>query len=190
MKPYFKLLIVLIIASFFLSGCAQPKAKSERPKLPSESTKASQETTGNSIKPAKKTIVVYYTDKDALFLHPFEFEISESSDRVEAVLEKLFEAPAPEGFLKTVPETMKKPKVKVEGDTAVVDFTSRDIEFYPKGSTGENLFLFSIVNSLVKSLGVKQVKFTVDGELRSVEGSNYDFSSQVFEFNPDIVASK
>lgn len=188
MKRYLNLFVVLMALLVVFSGCSREKPEGESVS-PGEKTEAPAETSSPAEQERTNRIVVYYADKDALYLHPFEFEVPAGKDRIEFILEKLFETNAPDGFLNTVPEHMSKPKIKIEGDTAFVDFTSSDIEFYPKGSTGENLFIYSIVNSLTGSLGVKYVVFTVDGERRAIEGSNYDFSIQRFEFNKESVAT-
>jgi|GEM_PF-5745875 len=189
MKRFFDFFIVLLVLLIFISGCTTKKP-STSDRRSDEKTQTTQETSPPVKPDHKNRVVVYYADSDALYLHPFEFELPAGSNAIEFILEKLFESKAPEGYLNTVPEYMSKPKVNVEVDTAFVDFTSRDIEFYPKGSTGENLFIYSIVNSLTESLGVKYVVFTVDGKRRAIDGSNYDFSTQQFEFHKESVATK
>lgn len=187
-KKFLFLAVALLLLVFFVLGCSQEsktETKESKPEL-SESTKTEETKTEEGI----EKITVYYADKDALYLWPFEFDLEEGKDVAEFVIEKLFKAEPPEGYMLTVPENMEKPSVEIQGDTATVDFKKSDLDFYPKGSTGENLFLYSIVNSLVDSLQVKKVVFTVEGRRQAVSGSNYDFTTQEFEFNHDIVGRK
>lgn len=180
---FFAVLVLTLVLVLFLFGCGQ---RQEAEKALDENQK--EETTEDKESDARTdTVTVYYADANAQYLYSFSYDVREGEDKLQFMLEKLFEEKPPHGFLKTVPEKMEKPEVKIEGDTAVVDLKSSSLDYYPKGSTGENLFIYSLVNSLVDTFGVKKVKFTVDGKPAAVEGSNYDFSTQEFEFNKEIV---
>lgn len=185
----FSFIIFIFLLVFVAFGCQQKSSQPES--KPAETTKPSEVT--EEAKETKKEVdvaYIYYADSDAMFLWPFEYKIEETADPAEFVILKIFKGPAPDGYYLTAPREMKMPEVKVEGDVAIVDFDPSTIGYYPKGSTGENLFIYSIVNSLTKTLKVKAVKFTVGGKPEQIPGSNYDFSTQEFEFNQDIVGSK
>lgn len=184
-----KLFLILLLAFVIFAGCSyknEPAKKEEKPEksqVPSETTAKSEE----KEKPANLKIAVYFPDNEAMYLDRFEYEISENEDKAKAVLERLFKGPAPEKHILPAPSEMNIPQVSISSDTAVVDFDENSKAFYPKGSTAENMFIYSIVNSLTETLGVKKVKFTFGGKTVSVDGSNYDFATQDFEFDKDIV---
>lgn len=179
-----KLFVILAVLLLLIAGCASEKAKKTKETKPQQNQEFAE-----VVKPEEKKekIVVYFSDTDAMYLNRFEYEVSKGKNKAEAVIDKIFEGPAPPDHILSIPKEMKKPKVEVKGNTAIVDFDPESIKYYPKGSTGENLFIFSIVNSLTETLGVKKVQFTIGGKRSTVDGSNYDFSTQEFEFNPEIV---
>jgi spore germination protein GerM len=179
-----KKLFIFLAAILLLSGCASDEGRKTEEVKPQEKQESTE-----AVRPEEELekIVVYFSDKDAMYLNRFEYEVPEGKDKAEAVIDKIFEGPAPSDHILSAPKEMKKPAVEIRGDTAVVDFDPESSDFYPKGSTGENLFIFSIVNSLTETLGVKKVQFTFGGKRVPVEGSNYDFSTQEFEFNHEIV---
>lgn len=181
--------ILLVIALVVGSGCTSNKENSKVEEKTSTKKPASQSV--EKTEKSNNTVTVYFADKEAMYLWPFEYDdIDSTEERAKKVIEILFKGPAPSGYMMTVPENMSIPKVNVEDDVIVVDFLKSDIDYYPKGSTGENLFIYSIVNSLTMTTGIDKVKFTFGGESIPVPGSNYDFSKQEFEFNFDIVGKK
>ncbi len=180
------LLVVTVVSLLVLStGCeGQKESSGVEPSAKPSEEKAEEPKEETA---ARDKITVYFADSGAQYLVPFEYSVGSEEDKAAAVIDRIFSNEAPEGYLNVAPVDMKKPQVKIEGDTAVVDLDADTISFYPKGSTGENLFIYSIVNSLIDSTGVKSVKFTVGGKSVYVEGSNYDFSDAVFEYKEDIV---
>lgn len=184
------LILLMMAVVLVLNSCKAraPENKTEPAPSPLEVTSTEEtrpvETTGE---PEIKKITIYFPDKNAMYLVPELREINGKGDTAATVVKEIFSGPKDKNHLPVVPSSMPVPRVKIEGKKAYVDFPESVVGVYPKGSTGENLFIYAIVNSLIENTGVKEVWFTVNGEPRYIPGSNYDFSVQSFTFNNEIV---
>ena len=63
-----------------------------------------------------------------------------------------------------IPKRAKLNGVKVEGKTAKVDFSKELVKNFVGGSTGEEMLLGSIVNTLTEFAEIKNVEFFIDGK--------------------------
>lgn len=187
-KAIFLLLVFLVVLGLSSCKAYSPEKEDKTTSQPVEisSTEETQpaETTAQA---EVKKITVYFPDSQAMYLVPEQREINGNGDVARIIVEEIFKGPKEKDHLPVVPSTMPVPDVKIEDKTAYVDFPESVIDVYPKGSTGENLFIYAIVNSLVENTGVKEVWFYINGKPQPIPGSNYDFSVQSFTYNNDIV---
>lgn len=89
---------------------------------------------------------------------------TEPAECAEEVVEELINGPVGE-LSPTLPPTATIRSVRVEGETALVDFGKGFAEGLPGGSHGEMSAVYSVVDSLVFNFPrIKKVKFLLEGE--------------------------
>jgi len=98
-------------------------------------------------------------------------EAESPSDRVHQIVDELSTSPDTETIVSLLPEKIELRSVFFEGQTVFLDFNDELIGA-AEGSSGEMLFLYSIVNSVLANLPDerKLVHFLVQGEMRKTIG--------------------
>ena len=82
----------------------------------------------------------------------------------EEILEELINGPVGD-MSPTLPPTATFRSVRVEGDTATVDFGKEFSDGLPAGSNAEIMAVYSVIDSLAFNFpGIKKVKFLQEGE--------------------------
>lgn len=105
----------------------------------------------------------------------------------EAILEELINGPLSE-LAPVLPLTGTFNSVKLDGATALVDFTQELLDGLPAGSSSELYAAYSIVNSICYNYPqVQQVIFTVDGKPQQTLKGHLDISNPL---TPDIPLEK
>jgi spore germination protein GerM len=135
-----------------------------------------------------QTIVLYFSDSKAEYLASEEREVSLNSeaDRYRAAVQALVEGPKVSGHYRTIPSNMTVQDVKYENGTVTINFGPSFAESYPQGSTGETMFLYSIVNTLTEFNEVRGVIFLAEGNIPAAGSGNYDLA-QEFTRNKDLI---
>lgn len=189
----FVVLFVSVVTSILILGCQREVANKKliEKKPPAKTIETPQKETTPVEKEEKKEglieVTVYFPDTMAQKLLPEIRKISSTDNTAEAALKELFSGPKEKDKLPVIPSGLKVPVVTIEGDTANVNFSRELYNLHPRGSTGENMFIFAITNTLTDSVGVKKVRFLIEGKPADIAGSNYDLKTQVFERNSDII---
>lgn len=120
----------------------------------------------------KLTIKVYYPDEQGLKLQAVKKTVKVGSDdKYTAALKALLDGTKEKGLATIVPKQAKIKSVKVQGDTAFVDFDENLIKKFIGGSTGEEMLVGSIVNTLTEFEEIKKVQLLVEGKkVESISG--------------------
>jgi len=179
-------LSILLFASIF-SGCLeQSTTETRKPSTlkPLQPEKASTK----SVEVDKTRITLYYPDEEAQFLVKEESEITSTPSLIKSTLERLFQGPRKAGLINPFPEGIKVLGVNLRNGTLEINFDKNLEELYPRGSSSENMFIYSIVNTVTNFPQVKKVRFLIDGKAREIIGSNYDFSTQDFSRDESLIA--
>lgn len=187
---------ILILAVFSLliliaiSGCKKEEltVTKDRSKTGEKSVIERVESTPNAEKKDSAvdpegviTIKLYFPNETVEKLICEERQVPLTDNIAEVSMRELFAGPKEPGRLPVIPLGLKLPKVTIEGELASVDFTEELKNLYPTGSTGENMFIFAIVNTLVDNTDAKSVRFLINGEPADIVGSNYDLKEQIFK---------
>ncbi|MBE8951145.1 MAG: GerMN domain-containing protein [Quinella sp. 3Q1] len=155
----------------------KPENKPESPKSapeprdtvkPTENKPARNEKTERAIK-----VKVYYPDDSGMKLVEVEREIlvDDSVDKYTAAVEALREEPEEENLTTIFPKKAAIKSITVRDGLATVDFDGSILKGFVGGSTGEEFFIGSIVDTLTNFPEVKRVKFLVDGkEIETLSG--------------------
>lgn len=89
---------------------------------------------------------------------------SEQTECAEEVLEELINGPVGD-MAPTLPSAATFRSVRVDGDTATVDFGKEFADSLPAGSNAEMVAVYSVIDSLAFNFpAIKRVKFLLEGE--------------------------
>ena len=126
-------------------------------------------------------IKIYYPDKSGLKLVAVNHEIKIKNDNEKyfAAVRALLDKPENKDLTSIFPSHTKINAVTVKGDTAFVDFSDTIIHNFVGGSTGEELLVNSVVQTLTEFPEVKQVRFLVDGKEVETLVGHMDLSTPI-----------
>ena len=122
----------------------------------------------------KQAVVLYFSDPNERFLMP-EKRFVPKEENVAAQGRELVKAlidGSKTGLINTFPEKVDVRDVKIDKETAYVDFGRQLTKLHPGGSASEMATIYSLTNTLTENLpGVKQVKILIGGkEIPSIKG--------------------
>ncbi len=197
-KPNLKKMLVLALTGVMLVMSAGCDSKTDNGKpAPSATESTSKPSKDNTDKPAapaasdsssKKqeqaktlSIEVYYPDDNGMKLVPVkrEIEVNPYKDKYTAAVEMQMRAPKEKNLTDVFPQGVKLLSVKVEGETAIVDFEGRLSKGFVGGSTGEEMLVGSVVNTLTNYPEIKEVRFMLDGKPIETIAGHMDLSRPV-----------
>lgn len=186
---FFVILVVITAICFFVAGCdkEEPKTNGENEVISVEET--SLDESGAEFETDEETtkLTIYFSDEQAMYLLPETREILKTETPAQAAIEELIKGPEEAGHIGTIPEGTMLNGIKIEDETAYVDFSEEFKANYQLGSAAEVMTVYSIVNTLTEFPAIKKVKFLVDGEPLEIKGSNFDFKVQEFSRNTDVI---
>lgn len=187
-KKIFKSLLFFTLLVFFISGCFE-RSTGEKEKTSSTSEISKTKETSTKTTEVKKTrVVLYFPDKEAQFLKKEEVEITSTPAIIKATLQRLLEGPQSEDLINPFPPGVKIINLVLKDGLLEVDFDQNLKQIYPRGSSGENMFIYSIVSTATEFPEVEKVKFLVNGRSEEIVGSNYDFRTQEFTRDETLIA--
>ena len=109
-------------------------------------------------------IKVYYPDDQGLKLVAVKRTIkTDAAGKYAAAMKSLLTGTKQKGQTTIIPKQAKVKSVKVKGDTAYVDFNQDLVKHFTGGSTGEEMLVGSVVNTLTEFPEVKAVQILIDG---------------------------
>lgn len=145
-------LLVTLLVMLTLSGCQQ-----------------AVETTQPVNQPTTKTVTLYFSDDQAMYLvdETREITIKPSTQMAASeageIIKELIAGPKKPGLIATIPKETKLLGVEVAEGLATVDFSEELQSKHPGGSSGELMTLYSLVNSLTEVPEIKQVQIQING---------------------------
>ncbi|GEM_PF-4310927 len=122
----------------------------------------------------EEEVTLYYLNEREHNLEAVQKKLPETESRarrVHQIVDELKSSPDEAELSTLLPEDLELYSVFFEGQTVYLDFNDALIGA-AEGTTGEFLFLHSIVNSVIDNLPEEQklVQFLVDGEMRKTIG--------------------
>jgi len=184
-KLRYLLLFVLAMTMLITAGCSDDKKNaadiggSKEAITADKGSAPSVQDKGKSTN-GKLTVKVYYPDEQGIKLQAVQKTVKVGSDdKYTATLKALLDGTKEKGLATIVPKQAKIKSVKVQGDTAIVDFDDNLIKKFIGGSTGEEMLIGSIVNTLTEFKEIKKVQLLVEGKkIESISG-HLDLSQPV-----------
>ena len=115
-----------------------------------------------------ETVQLYCVDSDLYKLIPYDVEIEAASaqEAAEHIIDKLINGMQYEKIRHIIPAVENGVTVRIEGDTAFVNFSDEMVQMHPDDIDSEYLTVYSVVNSLASLEAVTAVRFTIGGEQR------------------------
>ena len=154
--------MLLLVAVFMISGCNNTDVTKQ--------DKPSAGVTTNTDKPADDTleIKVYFPNNDASKLVAEKKKVKlKGATKYRAAMDALLAGTDDRKLTTVIPKDAKVLGVTVTGDTAKVDFNKAMVDKLSGGSTGEEMLVGSIVNTLTEFPEIKKVQIVIEG--RKVE---------------------
>ena len=151
-------------------------------KEPQTGTAAQTEQTKDAGAPAAAAskevkVNVYYPRDDGTGLLPVSRTVKlENEDKYTAALKPLLTGTKEKGQTNVIPKKAKLRSVTVKDGVATVDFSKELQQNFSGGSTGEEMLVGSIVNTLTDFPEVKKVQILIDGASVETLSGHLDLS--------------
>lgn len=164
------LALLMLFAILCVAGCdADNKSKdggASAEDKPAVTDKKDAGTQGGTSKKAEKiSIKVYYPDDNGMKLIAETRTIEATQDgKYKAAMESLLSGTKAKGVVAIIPKKAKLKSVEVKNGVATVDFSEDLVKNFAGGSTGEEMLVGSIVNTLTEFPEVKSVQILLEGK--------------------------
>lgn len=109
-------------------------------------------------------VSLYYTNRDnsKILTEKRQVKVTRENPIHKVAMEELLKGPQDEGLKSTIPPGTKLLDIKIEGETAVVNFSEDFSNF--AGMMSETISVISVVNTLTDLEGIEKVQILVEGE--------------------------
>lgn len=172
------ILALVLLCTAALAGCDKEKLEQEvnsaSAAISSSSGSSSASSSSSAAGKAAETmtLTVYYPDNNASGLIAVAKTVKAAeADKYKAAMEALLAGTDDKRLTTVFPKKAKLLKVTVSGDTARVDFDKNLTKGFVGGSTGEEMLVGSVVNTLTEFPEIKKVQILVEGkEIDSLSG--------------------
>lgn len=142
------------------------------------STATTTSVTTTTAPAVKHPVTVYFMNSDATGLIKTVMAGPNTPARVKASLAVLAAATPPSGTVRAFPRGTEIIDVSLHGDEARVDLTAAFVNGYPSGgSAAELAVLAPIVYTATDVPGITHVRFTVNGNVPALDGSQFDWAA-------------
>ena len=152
------------------------------PKLPPKPPQPKNDKKDETGQAKKMKIKVYYPDESGLRLVGVnrEVEINDTDEsKYKAAVEAVMTPPKEKNLTKVVSNNSSLIDVKVKDGTALVNLSKNIKIGFVGGSTGEELLIGSVVNTLTEFKEVNAVKFLIDGQEVETLSGHMDLSTPI-----------
>ena len=167
--------VSLLLAGVFLTGCNSPKTQdvkssdntttpdpTKTPTTPAVS-KAPETTTTTTTTPLSIKLTLYYPNSDGSGLVSTDRSIVVADQEViKAMFTEL--ATPPTGMEKPLPKGTVLKSASLKDGVATIDLSKEFQTNFSGGSAGEEMTIYSIVNTLTTLSNIQSVQFLLDGK--------------------------
>ncbi|MDF2952611.1 MAG: hypothetical protein K0S18_2194 [Anaerocolumna sp.] len=134
----------------------------------------------------KVYVKIYYSNEEGDALVESNLLITYNGNRSieQMIIQQLINGPIEDNMIHTMPEGTELIKVTTKDNICYVDFNKKFLDKVP--GIGEEVVIYSVVNSLDELSTINKVQFTIDGATRATYGDKIPFDG-LFERNLEIV---
>lgn len=161
-------IVSLLLAGAFLTGCNSAKTQavksSDSTTTPTPATTPAPPTVNNlpETTPHSVKLTLYFPNSDASGLISTDRTVVVADQEIiKAMFIEL--ATPPSGMQKPIPEGTTLKSASVKDDVATIDLSTEFQKNFGGGSAGEQMTMYSIVNTLTTLPNVHSVQFLLDG---------------------------
>ena len=160
------MLLMLLLAVGCGSDDKSKGADTSAADKPAATDKKDAGTKNGAAKQAEKIgIKVYYPDDNGMKLVAETRTVETTQDgKYKAAMESLLSGTKAKGVVTIIPKKAKLKSVAVKNGIATVDFSEDLVKNFAGGSTGEEMLVGSIVNTLTEFPEVKSVQILLEGK--------------------------
>lgn len=173
-------LALTLLCAMVLAGCDEQKQEEAGSKTVVSSSSGSSSSSSSSSQSGSKAqlvnIKVYYPDENATGLVAVEKSIKDTDNKYQAAVEALMAGTEKKGLANVFPKKAKLLQVTVSGKVAKVDFSRELQKNFVGGSTGEEMLVGSVVNTLTEFPEIQKVQILVDGQEVETLSGHMDLS--------------
>ncbi len=173
-------LALTLLCAMVLTGCDEQKQGEAGSKTVVSSSSGSSSSSSSSSQSGSKAqlvnIKVYYPDENATGLVAVEKSIKDTDNKYQAAVETLMAGTDKKGLANVFPKKAKLLQVTVSGKVAKVDFSRELQKNFVGGSTGEEMLVGSVVNTLTEFPEIQKVQILVDGQEVETLSGHMDLS--------------
>lgn len=173
-------LALTLLCAMVLAGCDEQKQGEAGSKTVVSSSSGSSSSSSSSSQSGSKAqlvnIKVYYPDENATGLVAVEKSIKDTDNKYQAAVEALMAGTEKKGLANVFPKKAKLLRVTVSGKVAKVDFSRELQKNFVGGSTGEEMLVGSVVNTLTEFPEIQKVQILVDGQEVETLSGHMDLS--------------
>lgn len=173
-------LALTLLCAMVLAGCDEQKQGEAGSKTVVSSISGSSSSSSSSSQSGSKAqlvnIKVYYPDENATGLVAVEKSIKDTDNKYQAAVEALMAGTEKKGLANVFPKKAKLLQVTVSGKVAKVDFSRELQKNFVGGSTGEEMLVGSVVNTLTEFPEIQKVQILVDGQEVETLSGHMDLS--------------
>lgn len=173
-------LALTLLCAMVLAGCDEQKQGEAGSKTVVSSSSGSSSSSSSSSQSGSKAqlvnIKVYYPDENATGLVAVEKSIKDTDNKYQAAVEALMAGTDKKGLANVFPKKAKLLQVTVSGKVAKVDFSRELQKNLVGGSTGEEMLVGSVVNTLTEFPEIQKVQILVDGQEVETLSGHMDLS--------------
>lgn len=151
----YSIVCVLFCVLFLLAGCDDEEKKSETEQTPPQPPKQEQQI----------QVKIYFPTRDGMELGVLEKEVS-NKNRYKETVELLIAGTTEKNLCGIFPKNVVVRHINVNPETGecLVDFSKELTKNFVGGSTGEEMLLSSLVNTLTEFPEIKSVRIHVEGK--------------------------
>ncbi|MCI5567111.1 MAG: GerMN domain-containing protein [Veillonellaceae bacterium] len=165
MRTFMAALLVMLM--LMMAGCGGESGSNKAQE--SNNTSVASSSNKEAQAPEKKvestlSVTLYYPDDSGMKIIAVKRDVKPSPDKYTAVMKSLMSGTDKKGTVDIIPKTAKLRSVKVKDGVAKVDFSRELIKDFNGGSTGEEMLVGSIVDTLTEFSEVKKVQILVEGK--------------------------
>ena len=168
---------MLALAILLVAGGCDPQGEKQTPSSSSSSSSAvsssgssassggSASTVAKPVETKELTVKVYYPNDEGerLVAVSRKVKLSDGTDKYTAAMKSLMQGTKEKGQSAIIPRQAKLRSVKVKDGVATVDFSGDILKHFVGGSTGEEMLVGSVVNTLTEFPEVTSVQILIDG---------------------------
>jgi len=178
------LILCLCFLILTISGCWSKNTANNPPvndPNPPQTEPNPTEPATPSPEPETVEVTIYFPTPDAGGMKAEVRSIAASEQNIEEIIYGIFAefAKPPAGLVAPLPQNTQLLDVKVKDGVATLNLSQAFHDNFSGGATGEQMVLYSIVNTLTALEEVDAVEFLLEGELRAAILGGIDTSTPV-----------